>query len=1090
MQIKTFIDRPLLSVVISVIIVALGIIAIKTLPIEKYPDIAPPTISVWATYPGASAEAVQKSVVAPLEEAINGVENMTYMTSTSGNGTATITIYFEQGSNADMAAVNVQNRVTQAQSMLPAEVLQIGVTTEKQQAGMLRILALESPNGTYDVNFLSNYYLNNLRPAIQRIHGVGNVQVWGAQYALRIWLKPDVMARYGLVPSDITTVLAEQNSEASIGSIGENSDNVFQYTLRYTGRKSEVSEFENLVIASLPSGEELRLMDVADIELGQSEYSYSTSVNSHPGVMGMISQVAGSNATQINLEIDALLDETRKTLPKDVEIVTFNNTNNFLFASMYQVVETLVIAILLVLFIVYFFLQNFRATLIPAVGILVSLIGTFAFMSAAGFSINLLTLFALVLVIGTVVDDSIVVVEAVQERFDTGYKSAYKASVDAMGGLTAALITTSLVFMVIFIPVSFMGGTTGVFYKQFGLTMAVSVGISLINAMTLAPALCAMVLKPVDTACGKSFSARVAKAYKVTFRAIMKRYTGIAMFFIRRKWVVGGSIVAAIVLLAVMIRIVPTGFVPDEDTGSIFVDISTPSGYTMERTKEVTSRLSDQVGQIPAVESVGGVVGFALASGTGSNKASIMVQLKPWAERGGAAHSVGAVIGQINGLLSQEREASAFAMAPGMIDGYGNGGGFEFSVQNRNDEDIRTFFDVTQNYLGHLMARPEIAMAYSGYDIEYPQYKVDLDASRCKKLGVSPSSVLNELSAYFGGAYISNFNKYNKVYRVTMQLSPEDRNRPESLDNIFVRSTSGEMLPISQFITLTREYQPQSLNTFNLFGAINVMGNLGEGASSGDAIRAIREVAAEQLPVGYTVEFGGITREESRTGSNILVIFAISILFVYLVMVALYESLFIPMAVMLAVPFGLAGSFLFAEIFGVENNIYLQIGLIMLVGLLAKTAILLTEYASQCRKAGMSLKQAAFFAAKIRLRPILMTSLTMIFGMLPLMFASGVGANGSRTIGVGVVGGMLIGTLGLLFIEPALFVIFQKLQEKFKPIVFEESKDPLILDEIRRIEDFHRIRAEKEAQEQDKQHGGSRADENKQGNSSPESKKK
>ena len=1053
MTIKTFIDRPLLSIVINVIIVALGLICVRSLPIEKYPDIAPPTIYVWASYPGASAEAVQKSVVAPLEEAINGVENMTYMTSSADNGSGSVTIYFKQGSNADMAAVNVQNRVTQAQSQLPSEVLQIGVTTEKQQPGMLRILALESPNGTYDENFLSNYFYNNIKPAILRIQGVGKVEVWGGKYALRIWLKPDVMARHGLVPSDITAVLSEQNVEASIGSLGENSANVYQYVLRYTGRKSELSEFENLVISSSATGEELLLKDVAEIELGQSDYSFSNRINGHTGVMAQISQISGSNATKINLEIDKLLDELKQTMPSDIEFVSFNNTNDFLFASIRQVVESLILAILLVLVVVYFFLQDFRATLIPAIGIIVSLIGTFAFLSVAGFSINLITLFALVLVIGTVVDNSIVVVEAVQARFDAGYKSPYKAAVDAMSGLTTALFTTTLVFMVIFIPVSFMGGTTGIFYKQFGLTMAVAVGLSFVNAITLSPALCALILRPSDEN-GSSFSSRVRKAYNTSFSVLLKRYTGVAMFFIKHKWVVGGSIAGAVVLFVILMRVVPSGFVPQEDTGSLFVDIATPSGYTMDKTLAVMTRVSDQIKEIPAVESVGGVVGFAMASGSGSNKANVMVQLKPWSERKGRQNTADAVMEQINALLADEHEATSFAMAPGMIDGYGNGGGFEFAVQNRNGEDIRTFFNVTENFLAKLNEHPEIAEAYSGYDINYPQYKVEVDASRCKKMGISPSSVLDVLSSYYGGSYISNFNKFNKVYYVMMQVRPEDRTRPESLDHIFVRSDAGDMQPIGQFVTLTKEYMPQSLGSFNMFGSIDVMGNLGPGASSGDAIRVIRETAAKELPKGYTIEFSGITREESASGSNILMIFVICVIFVYLIMVALYESLFIPIAIILSVPFGITGCFLFAKLFGIDNNIYLQVGLLMLVGLLCKTAILLTEYATQCRKAGMSLKQSAFFAAKMRLRPILMTSLTMVFGMIPLMFASGIGANGSRSIGVGTVGGMLIGTLGLLFIVPALFVIFQKIQEKFKPVQFEESDDPLIAEEMKLITEY------------------------------------
>ncbi len=1009
--------------VISVIIVLLGVISLLSLPMERYPDIAPPAIYVWASYPGASAETVQKSVVMPLEEAINGVEGMTYMTSSASNGSASITIYFEQGANADMAAVNVQNRVIQAQGQLPAEVLKTGVSTEKRQPGQLRIIALESPNGTYDENFLSNYFYNNLRPALLRIKGVGKVEVWGAQYALRIWLKPDVMARHKLMPSDISAVLAEQNIEASIGSLGSNSDNVFQYVLRYTGRKTEVSEFGDLVIASLPTGEELLLKDVADVELGQSDYDYINSINGHPGVMGSVSQMAGSNATKINLEIDKLLAETEKSLPKDVKIVTFDNTNDFLFASIREVILTLIIAIFLVLIVVLFFLQDLRATLVPAVGIVVSLIGTFAFMKVAGFSVNLLTLFALVLVIGTVVDDSIVVVEAVKTKFDEGYTSARKASEDAMNGLSVTLFTTTLVFMVIFIPVAFMGGTTGIFFKQFGLTMAVAVGISLLNALTLSPALCALLLRP-NAAEGKVIH-YMHKAYNATFTSLLKHYNNIVSHLLKRKAWVAGSVVASLLLFGILFKVVPTGFIPSEDMGTLFADLTPPSGYTANKTFDLMNRACDKIRELPEVQDVGGVVGV----GAGAN---IFVQLKPWGERKGSDHSSTAVMEKISELMAEETEAQSFVSEPGMVEGYGGNGGFEFSVQGRNGQDAKTLHEVTTRFTEKLSERPEIGEVYSSYDVNYPQYRVDLDVARCKKMGVAPSTVLNEMGAYLGGDYISNFNKYNKVYQVDLQLRPSDRNRPESLANLFVRSESGEMMPINQFVTLTKEYMPQSINSFNMFPSIDVSGSVAQGSSSGRAIKAIQETAAKELPVGYSLEFGGITREESQTSGRIILIFLICIIFAYLVMVALYESLFIPLAVILSVPFGLAGSLLFAKLFGVENNIYMQIGMVMLVGLLSKTAILLTEYASQARSEGMSLTEAALSSAKVRLRPILMTSLTMIIGMLPLMFASGVGANGSRTIGVCVVGGMLFGTLGLLLTVPVLFVVFQKIQEKIK----------------------------------------------------------
>ena len=1019
MTIKKFIERPLLSIVINVMVVAVGVISLTRLPIEKFPDIAPPTVNVWASYPGASAETVQKSVLAPLEQAINGVDNMMYMTSSASNGSASVSIFFKQGTNADMAAVNVQNRVVQAQAQLPAEVTKTGVSVEKQQPGQLRILALESPGGTYDENFLSNYFYNNLRPAILRIQGVGKCEVWGGQYALRIWLRPDAMARYGIVPSDITTLLEEQNVEASIGSLGENTQNTFQYTLRYTGRKQEVKEFENLILRSSQTGEELRLKDVADLELGQSDYSYVNSINGHPGVMGSVSQVAGSNATRINQDIDKLIKEVEQTMPKDIRIVTFDNTNDFLFASIHEVIMTLIIAILLVLVIVYLFLQDIRATIIPALGILVSLVGTFAFMALAGFSINMLTLFALVLVIGTVVDDSIVVVEAVQARGDV---------LQAMRSITSALFTSTLVFMVIFIPVSFVSGTSGTFYKQFGLTMAVAVGISLLVALTLAPALCALILKPQSNN-PKSIALRVRTVYNIAFHALLNRYAGWVFKLIHHRWLAVTAIGITSIGLMVLMKTVPTGFVPDEDMGSLMVDLSTPSGYTMSKTERVMTRLCDQIRQLPEVADVGGVAGMG-----GANKAMIQVQLRPWSQRSGSDHTSWSVTEKINAILANEHEAESFANSPGMIDGYGRGGGFELSVTNKNGQNLRTFFDVTKHFVEALNSCPEVSDAYSGYAIDYPQYCVDVDVSRCKKLGVSPSMVLNELSAFLGSSYVSNFNKYNQVYQVTMQLRPTDRADLHSLDRLFVRSTEGTMLPVSQFVTLRKEYMPQSLSRFNMIGSIDVSGSVAQGCSTGDAIRAIREVARKELPVGYGIEFGGITREESQTGSNVVIIFMICVFFVYLIMVALYESLFIPLAVILGVPFGLMGALLFAQLFGVQNNIYLQVGLIMLIGLLCKTAILLTEYATQCRQAGMTIIQSAFSAAKMRLRPILMTSLTMIFGMLPLMFASGAGANGSRTVGVGTVGGMLIGTIGLLFVVPALFVIFQTLQERFKKV--------------------------------------------------------
>ena len=743
----------------------------------------------------------------------------------------------------------------------------------------------------------------------------------------------------------------------------------------------------------------------------------------------------------------------QQSLPSGIKIVTFDNTNDFLFASIQEVVLTLVIAMLLVLIVVYFFLQSFRATLIPCIGIIVSLVGTFAFMQVAGFSINLLTLFALVLVIGTVVDDSIVVVEAVKARLDTGCAGTHQAAKDAMGGLTSALFTTSLVFMAIFIPVSFMGGTTGVFYKQFGLTMAVAVGISFVNAVSLSAALCALLLRPTDES-KMSFSMRIKKAYDASFHALLDKYIRIVRSFIHQRWLAVACIATASVALIVLMKVVPTGFVPDEDMGAINVDVTAPAGYTQQKTEQILNRISLQLKHIDGVQDVGSVTGGSF-SGSGSNAGMCMVQLKPWDKRNG--RSADAVLDDVNIILASEHEASVMAMTRGMIDGYGNGGGFEFSIKDGNGTDINNFFKVSEDFVAALNQRKEIQQAYSGYDVNYPQYAVDVDASHCKKKDVSPASVLKELSAYLGSDYISNINLYNKVYQVTMQLRPEDRRQIEQLNRIFVRSATGNIMPISQFLTLRKEYRPQTINAFNMQQSIGVMGMVANGYSSGDALRAVKEVAASHLPAGYSVELSGISREEESAGSNVLIIFAISVFFVYLVMVALYESLFIPLAVILSVPFGLFGSFLFASMWGVENNIYFQVGLIMLIGILCKTSILLTEYATQCREAGMSLKQAAFFSAKMRLRPILMTSLTMVFGMIPLMFATGVGANGSRTIGVGTVGGMLFGTLGLLFVTPTLFVVFQTLQERFKPIrEFKHTDDPLILHEMERVKELER----------------------------------
>ena len=1050
MNLKTFIDRPILSIGISIFIVLFGAISILSLPIEQYPNIAPPSVSVSTAYPGASADAIQKSVIVPLEEAINGVENMTYITSdASSSGEVFISIYFKQGTDPDMAAINVQNRVSIASGLLPAEVTRIGVTTQKSQPGNLRVFSLSSPNGTYDGNFLSNYVAINIKPEIQRIEGVANVAIYGSNYSIRVWLKPELMAQYGLIPSDITGVLAEQNLEIPVGSFGETSDQVFRYTMTYKGRLQNVDEFERLVIKTLDNGENLLLKDVARIELGQDSYYFDGKSSGAPGVTCMVTQIAESNATAINLEIDKLFKEVEANFPDDVEINTVQNTNFFLFASINSVISSLILAILLVFLVVYFFLQDFRATLIPTICIIISLIGTFAFLAVAGFSLNLLTLFALVLVIGTVVDNAIVVVEAVQARFDSGYKSPYKATVDAMGGLMTALFTTTIVFMAVFIPVSFMGGTTGIFYTQFGLTMAVAVGLSFLNAVTLSPALCAIMLKPnPEEGQGSKFAQRVRSAYTTSYSALLKRYTKGALFFIRNKWVTLTTVVVAVLLLAFLMKTTKQGFVPSEDVGMFFVDVTCPVGYTLEQTISVQDEIYNAVKDIPQIRSVEQVAGWGAVSGVTTNAGTMFVAMTPWDQRKGKENDVNAVIAEFNKRTAHIKSARVYAMAPGMIPGYGAGGGFEFHIQDRQGATIQELYDVAQNYLNKLNQHPKIGGAYSSYNVNYPQYSVDVDAAKCKRAGISPAEVLQVLGGYYGGIYASNFNRFSKMYRVMIQGEPDSRKDIESLNNIYVR-IGADMAPISNFVTLEKIYGPVTLSRFNLYSSIGVNGALAPGASSQDAIAAIKEVAEKELPQGYGIDFSGMTREEEEGGSSTTtIVFIICFVFVYVIMTMLYESYFIPLAVILSIPFGLLGSFLFAKMMGLENNIYLQVGLIMLIGLLAKTAILLTEYATQCRQAGMSIKQSAFFSAKVRMRPILMTALTMIFGMFPLMFASGVGANGNVTIGAGSVGGMLIGTLALLFIVPSLFVIFQNLQEKFKPVEFVESEDPMIVEEL------------------------------------------
>lgn len=1055
MNLRYFTDRPVLSIVVSVAIVLVGIIAVFSLPVEQYPDIAPPTIQVFANYPGANAETVQKSVVVPLEEAINGVENMNYITSSSSNsGEAFINVFFKQGVDPDMAAVNVQNRVATANGLLPSEVTKIGVTTMKQQNAQLKSFALYCPDDLYDVQFLNNYMKINIEPRIKRISGVGQVNVFGSNYSMRIWLKPDKMAQYKLIPADVSAALAKQNIEAATGSFGENHDNVYQYTMKYRGRYSTPEEFGNIVIRSLPGGEVLRLREIADVRLGDEAYNYTTKVNGHAASIVMVYQTAGSNASEIIDEIDETLHEMERSLPKGMEFVTLNDTNRFLYASIKEVFIALLEAILLVVLVVYVFLQDIRSTLIPTISIFVSVIGTFAFMSVAGFSINLLTLFALVLAIGTVVDNAIVVVEAVQSRFDVGYRSSYMATNDAMKGISAAIVTSTMIFMAVFIPVSMMGGTSGAFYAQFGITMAVAVGISAINTFTLAPALCALLLKPYVDSEGKevnNFSTRFRKAFNAVFNVMIKRYIHGVLLFIKRRWLMWGTLAAAFVLLVVLVGHTKTGLIPDEDTGTVMISTATQPGTSLHQNNETMQRLSDNMQQLPGVEYMATISGYSF-DGAGPSMGMGILALKDWDERKDKENSVPGIMRYINSTMSEYPGMQMFVMAPPMIPGYGMGNGFELYLQDKTGGDIEEFKKVADDFIAELGSRPEIASVYSAFKTDYPQYLVDIDAAQCEQAGISPSEILETLAGYYGGEYVSNFNRFSKLYRVMIQADPDYRVSPESMNHFYIR-VKDEMTPLSQFVKLTKTYGPQNLFRFNLYNSITINGSPAEGYSSGDALRAIQETAEARLPQNYGYEFGGISREESRNSNNVAIIFGICLVLVYLILSGLYESFFVPFAVILAVPCGLTGSFLFAQLFGLENNVYMQTGLIMLIGLLAKTAILLTEYAAKRRTSGMSLVQAAYSAAKVRLRPILMTALTMVFGLIPLMFSSGVGANGSRSLATGAVGGMLVGTLALLFLVPPLFIVFQKLHERFNPVqAFEEASDWAIQAEIEELD--------------------------------------
>ncbi len=1120
MKLDRFINRPVLSTVISIFIVILGLIGLFSLPVTQYPDIAPPTIRVSTTYTGANAQAVLNSVIAPLEESINGAEGMTYMESTATNtGSADITVYFEQGFDPNMAAVDVQNRVAKAQNLLPAEVTRVGVQTQKRQTSMLLMVALyDTGDNKYDSEFIDNYAKINMIPQLQRVSGVGDVMSFGADYSMRIWLKPEVMAQYGLVPSDISYALAEQNIEAAPGAFGEQGDQSFQYTMKYKGRLSTPEEFEDIVVAAKPTGEVLRLGDVAKVELGRVTYGFANTLNGHPSTSCIVFQTAGSNATQIINDCLKVVDNMKKDLPDGLGIAVPMNNNDFLDASIHEVIKTLIEAFILVFFVVYVFLQDIRSTIIPAIAIPVALVGTFFFMNLIGFSINLITLSALVLAIAIVVDDAIVVVEAVHAKLDVGYKSSRKASIDAMSEIGGALVSITLVMMLVFIPVSFMSGTTGVFYRQFGLTMAIAIGLSALNALTLSPALCAVFLKAHNddsslkermkkaySAAGEAmvattkrhftlnfpplitfaflaatitfmvlgwytlesplkltvasvcalitilgiFSSRFHKGFEKGFARLLKVYNGLTKFFINHKITSFAIVGVAIAILVFLMRITTSTLVPNEDTGVLFCMVDMPPGTSQERTEKVLDQLDNILAQVPEIQYRQKILGYSFLAGQGSTYGTFILKLKNWEDRKEASQTSTAILQKLYGMTSGIKDGRVMIFAPPMITGYSLTNGFEIKMQDRTGGDVNQFFSVVQGFLGALNQQPEVQMAYTTFNPTFPQYMLDIDAAKAKQAGISPSDILSTLQGYYGGLYASNFNRFGKIYRVMIQAAPEARVSPETLASIKVRN-GNEMASVSNFVTLTKVYGPDLLNRFNMFQSISVTGQPAPGYSSGDCLAAIERVAAETLPAGYGYEYSGMTREEASSGaaSTTAVIFGLCLLFVYLLLSAQYESYILPFAVILSIPFGLMGTFVFAQIFGISNNIYLQIALIMLIGLLAKNAILIVEFAVERRHTGMSIVNAAIQGASARLRPILMTSLAMIIGLLPLMFATGAGANGNRALGTGSIGGMLIGMLLQVLIVPALFVIFQKIQEKVTPLKWEDTDNEGIENEI------------------------------------------
>lgn len=1071
MTFTNFIKRPVLSTVISIFFVLLGIIGLISLPIEQYPNIAPPTISIQTFYQGADAQTVLNSVITPLEESINGVENMTYMESTATNaGMAMITVYFKQGADPNMAAVNVQNRVSQAQALLPAEVTRAGVTVSKRQSSNVVMYSLTTDDGRYDDEFLTNYNNINIVPMLKRINGVGDVQTPGMKtYSMRIWLQPDKMKQHKLVPSDVSMALAEQNIEAAPGSFGEQSNQKFEYTMRYKGRLKTPEEYGNIIISSNTNGQTVHLRDVAKVELGGLQYSVMMKNNSQPAVIGMVNQVAGSNATQIADDVKTALADAQKQMPPGMKVTIEQDVTEFLFASIEEVVFTLFITLLLVFFVVYIFLQDIRSTLIPMIAVPVALIGTFFFLWVFGFSINLLTLSALLLAIAIVVDDAIVVVEAVHAKLDLGYKSALTAAIDAMNEISGAIISITLVMAAVFVPVSFMGGTSGTFYREFGVTMAVSIVISALNALTLSPALCAIFLKPHSKDEHKKLSRvdRFHMAFNTQYDKINTKYQKVVEKIINHRWISSLAVILGIVALVVTMKFTQTGLVPNEDTGTLFAMISLPPGTSQVETQKVTDQVDKMLASNPYIERREQIVGYNFMAGLGSNQSTFIIKLKPFAERkygmidriksvfdgAGIAGlfidptSSNMILGMIYKQTASIKGAQIIAFGSPMIPGYGLTNGVSFVLQDKTGGDLNKFYKVAQDYLAALNKRPEFSRALTTYNPNYPQYMVDVDVAKAKQAGTSPAAILSVLQGYYGGMYASNFNAYGKLFRVMIQGTVESRMSESGLTNIYVR-TAGGMAPVSEFCTLKRVYGPSNITRFNLFTSIAINATPADGYSSGQAIQAAEEVAKQVLPQGYGYEFSGLTRSEKEASNSTAMIFVLCIVFVYLILSAQYESYILPLAVILSIPIGLSGAFIFTLIFGHNNDIYMQISLIMLIGLLAKNAILIVEFALERRRTGMAIKYAAILGAGARLRPILMTSLAMIIGLLPLMFASGVGRNGNQTLGAAAVGGMLIGTLCQVFVVPALFAFFQYLQERVKPLVFEDEASRDVIKEL------------------------------------------